>query len=372
MKENKNIDQLYLKKAMRLARKGAGYTSPNPLVGAFVVKNGEVFGRGFHRQFGGPHAEVFALQEAKENAAGSTLYVNLEPCVHFGNTPPCVDRIIETGISKVVISNRDPNPLVNGSGIRRLREAGIEVNLSVCEREGLILNEAYFTAMSKNRPFVILKWAQSIDGKITGQNKKSAWISNEKSRKAVHKLRKEVDAILVGAGTVNHDNPQLTVRSVKGAQPWRLILSRKLSVNRKSQLFNDEFVSKTAIFTLEKKTEKRNYFQDKGVQVILLEPDRNGDADLSQILSWMMEKQLISLLVEGGKEVLTSFFTAGLVDKLMIFVAPKLFGRGIEAIGGPALGTGKDVIEPKLTKFRKVGSDILFEAYLSEIPCSQD
>ncbi len=372
MIESISSDLLFMKDVIRLARKGAGYTSPNPMVGALVVKNGKVLGRGYHRRFGGPHAEVYALEEAGGETKGATLYVNLEPCVHFGNTPPCADRVIEAGISKVVVGNRDPNPLVNGAGVRKLREAGIEVTLSVYEKQGAALNEAYFTYIVRKRPFVILKWAQSLDGRIATQNNKSQWISNEKSRKMVHKIRREADAILVGAGTVHYDDPLLTVRYVKGKQPWRLVVTRKLSINPESRLFNDGFVAKTVIFTLEKNSKNRKSFQDKGITVIVMDPDPDGNINTAQILSWMSEKQLMSLLVEGGKEVLTYFLTAGLVDKLMVFIAPKLFGQGLDAIGDLAIRSMKDIIKPEQSKFRKVGSDILFEAYLKKNPCLQD
>lgn len=372
MTESLTSDLIYMKEVNRLARRGAGSTSPNPMVGALVVKNGEVLGRGYHRKFGGPHAEVYALKEAGGKSKGATLYINLEPCVHFGNTPPCADRVIEAGISKVVLSNRDPNPLVNGAGVRKLREAGIKVKLSVGEKQGAVLNEAYFTYVVRKRPFVTLKWAQSLDGRIATQSNKSQWITNEKSRKIVHKIRSEADAILVGAGTVNYDDPELTVRYVKGKQPWRLIVTRKLSVNPESRLFNDVFAPKTVIFTLEKNGKKRKIFQDKGITVKIMDPDSDGYINLAHILSWMWEKQLISLLVEGGKELLTFFLSAGLADKLMVFIAPKLFGHGLDAIGDLAISSMKDVIKPEQPKFHKVGSDILFEAYLKKNPCLQD
>jgi len=364
MRKNLDKDQYYIKKTFQLARKGAGYTSPNPLVGAILVNNDEVVGQGCHKNYGGPHAEIFALEQAGKEAKGATLYVNLEPCSHFGQTPPCVDRVIETGISKVVISNCDPNPLVNGSGIRKLKDAGIKVKLSVLEEEGLKLNEAYFTYVIQQRPFVILKWAQSIDGRIATKNYESSWISNEKSRKIVHEIRRDVDAVLVGVGTVNHDNPQLTVRHINGKQPWRLILDRELEITLNSQIILDKFAQQTVIFTTEKNQEKINKVQKNGVQVVVLET--KSDQMISQILTWMAKRKMISLLVEGGGEVLTSFLKADLVDKLMVFVAPKLLGQGINAVGDLSVLSMNEIINLKNTKFQKVGSDMLIEAYLKD------
>ena len=366
MEQILKIDQFFMKRALRLAYRGVGKTSPNPMVGTVVVKNEEVVGQGYHKKYGGPHAEIYALDQAKEKTKGATLYVNLEPCSHFGNTPPCVDRVIKAGISRVVICNQDPNPLVSGGGVQKLEEAGINVQLSVLEEEGLRLNEAYFTFITQKRPFVILKWAQSLDGKIATKTKESAWISNEKSRKIAHQLRKEVDAVLVGAGTVIKDNPRLTVRHVKGRQPWRLVLDQNLEINLDVNLLNDDFYSKTVIFTSSENLVKIKEIQQKNIEVVSLKLEKNGFIDLSQITNWMAEKRMISLLVEGGSQVLTSFIKAGLGDKLMVFVAPKLFGTGIDAVCDLDVQKMDQIINLKNSKYKKLGSDILMEAYFKE------
>lgn len=354
-----------MKKAFSLAKRGAGNTSPNPLVGAVVVKNGDIVGQGYHKQYGGPHAEVFALEQAGGRAKGAVLYVNLEPCSHHGKTPPCVDRVIQAGVDRVVISNRDPNPLVDGGGIEKLKAAGIDVTLSVLEETGRKLNEAYFTFITQKRPFVILKWAQSLDGRIATLHHDSSWISNEKSRKIVHELRKNVAAVLVGSGTVNDDNPQLTVRHVKGKQPLRLVLDRHLEINPDSQLLHDPFAEKTVIFTVAEDPEKSSRLQSDGARVIRLHPDRNGNINLNDVTGWLTAELHSSLLVEGGREVLTSFLKAGLADKIWVFIAPKLIGRGIEAVGDLDVRSMRDVIALHEVKIKNIAGDFLYEAYLN-------
>lgn len=354
-----------MRKAMRLARKGEGSTSPNPLVGAVVVKQENIVGEGFHHQFGGPHAEVFALNSAGSNAYGSDLYVNLEPCNHFGKTPPCVDRVIESGITRVVISNRDPNPIVNGAGLKKLRDAGISIETDVLADDGEKLNEAYFKFVRTGKPFVILKWAQSLDGRIATRSFDSNWISNVKSRRKVHQLRKSVDAVLVGSGTLNHDDPQLTVRHVKGKQPWRIVVTDNLDVPIESKLFSDKFKTKTVIFSTESDAKKIARFESLGVNLEILKNGIGGDSTFNQILEWMSKKNLISLLVEGGKSMITSFIKTGLADKLMIFIAPKLIGEGIEAVGDLAIQTMMDSAELKMVTHKKYGTDILVEGYLN-------
>ena len=348
---------------MKLAKKGEGSTSPNPLVGTVVVKDGQIVGEGYHRNYGGSHAEVFALNNAGSDAYRSDLYVNLEPCNHYGKTPPCVKRVIESGVSRVIIANLDPNPMVNGAGLKKLQDAGISIETNILADDGEKLNEAYFKYARTGKPFVILKWAQSLDGRIATRSFHSSWISNEKSRKKVHQLRKSVDAVLIGAGTVKHDNPQLTVRHVKGKQPWRIVVSRNLDIPFESKLFNDEFRNKTVVFTAKTDAKKINKFEKLGVHLEFIN-NENDRSTFNQILEWMSKKNLISLLVEGGKSILTSFIKTGLADKLMIFVAPKLIGEGIDAIGDLSIHSMMDSTELKKTSYKKIGTDILIEGYL--------
>lgn len=352
-----------MRRVMKLAKKGEGSTSPNPLVGTVVVKDGQIVGEGYHRNYGGSHAEVFALNNAGSDAYRSDLYVNLEPCNHYGKTPPCVKRVIESGVSRVIIANLDPNPMVNGAGLKKLQDAGISIETNILADDGEKLNEAYFKYVRTGKPFVILKWAQSLDGRIATRSFHSSWISNEKSRKKVHQLRKSVDAVLIGAGTVKHDNPQLTVRHVKGKQPWRIVVSRNLDIPFESKLFNDEFRNKTVVFTAKTDAKKINKFEKLGVHLEFIN-NENDRSTFNQILEWMSKKNLISLLVEGGKSILTSFIKTGLADKLMIFVAPKLIGEGIDAIGDLSIHSMMDSTELKKTSYKKIGTDILIEGYL--------
>lgn len=352
-----------MRRVMKLAKKGEGSTSPNPLVGTVVVKDGQIVGEGYHRNYGGSHAEVFALNNAGSDAYRSDLYVNLEPCNHYGKTPPCVKRVIESGVSRVIIANLDPNPMVNGAGLKKLQDAGISIETNILADDGEKLNEAYFKYARTGKPFVILKWAQSLDGRIATRSFQSNWISNEKSRKKVHQLRKSVDAVLIGAGTVKHDNPQLTVRHVKGKQPWRIVVSRNLDIPFESKLFNDEFRNKTVVFTAKTDAKKINKFEKLGVHLEFIN-NENDRSTFNQILEWMSKKNLISLLVEGGKSILTSFIKTGLADKLMIFVAPKLIGEGIDAIGDLSIHSMMDSTELKKTSYKKIGTDILIEGYL--------
>ncbi len=353
-----------MQRAIRLARKAEGDTSPNPMVGAVVVKEGRIIGEGFHRRFGGPHAEVDALDRAGTDAKGAELYVNLEPCSHFGKTPPCVDRVIQSGVSRVVISNRDPNPLVNGAGLRKLSEAGIETILDVLPDDGEKLNEAYFKFIRTGKPFVVLKWAQTIDGRIATGTGDSRWISSQASRKFTHQLRRAADAVLVGSGTVQNDNPQLTVRHVKGRQPWRIVLDHRLDIRLDSTILNDDFRSKTVVFTANQDSSTIEPLQAKGVEVEFAAGGNEGRIDLDAVSKWMVKNQLISLLVEGGRRVITSYLRSGVVDKIMVFVAPKLMGKGIDAVGDLGIEAMQYVRMMKNVSYRKVGPDILVEAYL--------
>ena len=255
-----------------MPRKGKGLVSPNPLVGAIIVKNGKIIGRGYHKKYGGDHAEVNAIKNSKEDIAGSTLYCNLEPCCHTNKqTPPCVPLIIEKKIKRVVISNLDPNKQVNGDGVRQLRKAGIEVDTGVLEEEGKVLNKFYFKYASEKLPYITLKIAQSIDGNISEAKNKQTWLTGKESIKYVHQLRNEYDAVLVGAGTIKSDDPQLNVREIKGRNPIRVIIDGKLSIPLKSKILNSTDPEKTWIFTSYSSDEKKvkrivergiNIFQD--------------------------------------------------------------------------------------------------------------
>ncbi|MGM0446325.1 MAG: bifunctional diaminohydroxyphosphoribosylaminopyrimidine deaminase/5-amino-6-(5-phosphoribosylamino)uracil reductase RibD, partial [Bacillota bacterium] len=262
--QNKD-DKYYMKKTLRLAKKGEGYTSPNPMVGALVVNNGEIVGRGYHKKAGEPHAEVYALDQAEQKATGATLYVNLEPCCHFGKTPACSLKVIKSGIKRLVVAMEDPNPLVAGEGISQLEEAGIEIKAGVLEKEAKLLNEVFIKYITEKLPFVYLKSGQTIDGFLATSTGDSRWVTNKKARLYGHKLRHKVDAILVGVNTVLNDNPRLTTRleDKKGIDPIRVVLDSKLKTPIDADIINQKSESKTIIATTS------NYNKDKYNELII-------------------------------------------------------------------------------------------------------
>lgn len=350
-------------RCFELARKGCGNVSPNPLVGCVIVKNGKIIGNGYHKQFGGPHAEIFALLQARNKAKGATLFVNLEPCAHFGKTPPCVDAIIKSGISNVVIASEDPNPLVSGKGIRRLRENGIQVKCGLLRKEALSLNEKFYKFMRTGYPYVGLKLAQTIDGRIADIKGRSKWITSSHARDYVHCLRSEYDAILVGAKTVLADNSQLTVRTVKRKSPIRIVLDGKLTIPVSKKIFNTH-TAPTWIITSSSAI-KRNR---KKVRLLILKGVRVIDAGIStsirarKILKILAQEGISSVLLEGGSHTVAEFIDQSLVDKLFLFIAPKIFGDGLEGIklNNPRL-LYKEISITNID-VSIIGSDILLKA----------
>ena len=361
--QDKELDQIFMANALHLAQKGSGYVSPNPLVGCVVVKNGTIIGRGFHKYFGGPHAEVYALRQAGKNAKGATLYVNLEPCNHFGKTPPCTDLIIKKGIKRVVIGMKDPNPLVSGKGIAQLRKSKIKVDVGILQSECKKLNEIFTKFITTHKPFVALKIAQTINGKLSLESKRLKWITNDLSRNLVHKFRSIYDAVLVGAGTVNQDNPKLTVRHMHGRNPIRIIIDGPLSVNIRSKIFSQKgktilLVSKKIV---KKKKNKLIYLQNKGVNVIELPSDKKYYIKINKILKVMAEKGITSILVEGGAEIFREFIKTKLVDKVYIFIAPLVTSNGDVSL----TEWTKDQFFLRLqnVEVRNIKDDIFIEAY---------
>ena len=355
----------YMKSALRLARKGLGRTSPNPMVGALVVRKGVVVGQGFHQKAGGPHAERMALDDAGEKAKGATLYLNLEPCNHFGRTPPCTQLILERGISKVVFGMTDPNPRVKGGGAEWLRSQGVEVISGVLEQECRRLNEFFIKWIITGRPFVVLKAAVSLDGRIATRTGDSKWISNERSRRLVHRLRNEVDGVLVGIGTVMKDDPLLTVRLPKGKikDPLRIVIDPRLRISPKARILNDN--GKTLIVTgNQAPSGKKKRLESQGTEIFSL-PEREGRFSIKDMLTELGQRGLTSLLVEGGAEVYASFLNEGQVDKLVLFIAPLLVGgqKAKGMIGGKGVARITEAIRLKEMKFKAWAGDILVEAY---------
>ena len=363
-------DDLFMSLALRLAARGIGYTSPNPMVGAVVVKGGQVVGKGYHRKAGTPHAEIHALENAGDQAKSATLYVTLEPCNHQGRTPPCTVAILKSGIRRVVVGCVDPNPQVAGGGVEFLRKQGIRVDVGVLEEKCFRLNEPFIKHVTTGLPLVIAKMAASLDGKIATHLGDSHWISNERSRRFVHKLRHEVDAILVGVGTVVADNPKLTTRLAgrKGINPLRIILDTHLRTPVDSSVVNETEEAPTIIATGPKPYKKRmEALERKGVEVLSL-PLERGRVSLPQLVKHLGDRHITSLLVEGGAEVHGGFFYDNLVDKVYLFFAPKIIGgnRAVPMVGGIGVEKVVEALVLSKLRLRRFGDDIMIEGYLQD------
>lgn len=316
-----HLDERFMKRAMELAVSGKGHVSPNPLVGCVIVHDNVIIGEGWHKKYGEAHAEVNAMESVQNKSIlkESTVYVNLEPCSHFGKTPPCADLLIKHQVKRVVVANLDTNPVVAGDGVKKLRAAGMEVITGILEKEGRELNRRFFTFMEKKRPYIILKWAETLDGFIAHDNYDSKWISNEYSRQLVHKWRSEEDAVLVGTKTVFHDNPELTVRDWTGRNPVRVVLDRFLRLSDKLHIFDRS--QRTICYNVLKHEEHAN------LSLIRLE-----EADfIKHVLDDLLKQKIQSVIVEGGATTLQLFLDAGLWDEARIFVSDKSFGKGIRA-----------------------------------------
>jgi len=328
-------DREYMKRALDLAARAIGRTSPNPVVGAVVVKDGEVVGEGYHEGAGRPHAEVCALKAAGEKAHGATLYVTLEPCCHHGRTPPCTDAIISAGVKRVVAAMVDPDPRVRGRGLDLLRKAGVDISVGLLACKAVELNEPFVTFKTLGRPMVILKWAMTLDGKIASRTGASRWITGEEARRVVHRLRDRYDAVCVGVGTVLADDPALTCRIPGGRNPVRVVLDSNLRTPQGALVIGRD--GRCLIFTASDNREKRERLEEAGATVVRVAPTCAG-VDISEVLARLGDMGILSLLVEGGAQVHGSFVAAGLVDRVYAFVSPKLMGG--KTAPGPVGGPG--------------------------------
>ncbi len=363
-----DFDIKMMQKALKLAKKGKAWVSPNPMVGAVIVKDGEIVGKGYHRKFGGPHAEVYAIKRAGEKAKGATMYVTLEPCCHYGKTPPCTERIIEAGIIRVVTCMKDPYLEVSGKGIDTLRDAGIEVEVGLLEAKARIINEHFLKKADTGKCWVTLKMAQTVDGKIATSTGHSKWITCEKSRKKVHMLRAMHDAILVGAGTVNSDDPSLTVRNVKGKNPVRVVLDTNLTISPDCKLLNTPDEAQTLIFTSVEDTSSLSSGNGSNVKIFNVEKDSEENLNVNQVLEILSEEGIGAVLVEGGSKIWTSFLEKDLVDAVDIFMAPMLMGKGISTIGDLSIEKVSQAIKLKNFQWEKVDRDIHLFATLDRNP----
>ncbi len=360
-------DEYWMRRVLHLAGRGAGRTSPNPMVGAVLVKAGRVVGEGYHAKAGEPHAEVIALRQAGAEASGATLYVNLEPCTHYGRTPPCAPQVIRAGVKRAVIGMEDPNPAVHGRGIRKLQRAGIEVRVGSLGDACRKLNEAFCKYIVEGKPFVILKVAATLDGKIAARDGDSKWISGETSRRFVHQLRNRVDGVVVGVGTVLRDDPLLTARIKGGRDPLRIILDSRLRVPEGAKVLQD-FPSRTMIaVTKEAPRNKIKRFEDRGIR-ILINPSKEGRVDLACLLSRLGGMGLTNLLVEGGSQVSGALLDDRLFDKLLLFLSPRLLGdpEAVGIFGGKGSERLRDALSLKKVRTRRFGEDILVEGYVKE------
>ena len=353
-------DEHYMKMALNLAKRGAPWTRPNPLVGAVIVKKGRIIGKGYHRCCGENHAEINAIENAEEPIRDSTVYINLEPCSHRGRTPPCVDRLVAEKPARVVIGTVDPNPLVSGRGVATLKRNGIETRVGVLEEQCREINEIFFKFIRTRIPFVTLKFAQSIDGKIATATGHSRWISSEPSRIFAHRLRSFHEAILVGSGTVVKDDPELTCRLVKGRDPLRVIVDSKLKIPLKTRVLQEQDRVKTLVFTAAGHDRKKMAaLSDLGIEVKVA---GTKQVDLSAVLQELGKRQVSSLLVEGGAAVITSFVREGLADRIIIISAPKIFGKGTDAIGELAVRKVDQAIPLIIRRVSRKDGDIIVDA----------
>jgi diaminohydroxyphosphoribosylaminopyrimidine deaminase/5-amino-6-(5-phosphoribosylamino)uracil reductase len=363
-------DETYMKLALAYAKKGCGWVNPNPMVGAVVVKEGRVIGAGYHRRYGGLHAERNALTSCTESPQGATLYVTLEPCCHFGKNPPCTDAILQSGIRRVVIGSTDPNPLVAGKGIQILRDHGIEVTEGVLREACTTLNEVFFHFIQARTPYVVMKYAMTMDGKIATRSGQSKWITDEAARQRVQEDRHRYSGIMVGIGTILTDDPLLTCRLPDGKNPVRIICDSRLRTPLNSRVVQTAGQVPTILATCSSNEACARPYREAGCEVLVL-PSKAGHVDLQELMTVLGEKQIDSILLEGGGTLNWSALQSGIVHKVQAYVAPKLFGG--TAAKSPVEGDGVESPEqafrlapPRITQ---IGDDLLLESKV--LPCSQ-
>lgn len=355
----------YMQRALALAANGRGRTAPNPLVGAVIVKDGQIVGEGWHRVYGGPHAEVEALTAAKDQARGATMYVTLEPCAHYGKTPPCTEAIIKAGISRVLVAMPEPSRVARG-GAEILRQAGIVVESGLCEAEATRLNRFFLHYVRNAKPYVIAKCAMTLDGYIATRSYDSKWITNETARRRAHALRHEVSAILVGAGTVKQDNPSLTARfEADSPDPVRLVLAPHADVDPKANVFTVASDAKGCLIVRADIDDSLlEPYLAAGVEVLKIPPAKDGALDLNALLLQLGEKGLTSLLVEGGSATLGHFFQAGVVNECRFFIAPKILGgQGLPVTSGRGPALISDAKKFYRTETEILDGDVLISVY---------
>jgi len=360
-------DIRFMKQAIKLSKKGYGFVNPNPLVGAVIVKNGKVIGKGYHGYFGGPHAEVSAIKNATEDVKEATIYVTMEPCNHFGKTPPCTNLLIKGKFKRVVIGMTDPNELVNGKGIKKLQDAGIKVDSGILEDDIKTLNEAYIKFITSKLPFCTLKTAMTLDGKISTYTGDSKWISNENSRKCVHELRHRYAAIMVGVNTVLKDDPLLTDRSdfKKKNHPVRIIVDSKGRTPVTAKVLNSGEAKTIIAVSDMAETITIKAIKKKGAEIIVC-PEKNKKVDLAYLIRKLGERGIDSILLEGGSTLNFSAIQEGIVDKVYSFISPKMFGgdNAITPVGGSGFEKVDEAITLNIKNVKRFDEDLMIEAYM--------
>jgi diaminohydroxyphosphoribosylaminopyrimidine deaminase / 5-amino-6-(5-phosphoribosylamino)uracil reductase len=361
---SEEFDRAMMQRCLDLAQRALGKTAPNPLVGSVIVREGEIVGEGFHPQAGQPHAEVFALRQAGDRAKGASLYVNLEPCNHYGQTPPCSEAVVAAGISRVVVGMVDPNPKVAGGGIARLRQAEIEVVVGVEETACQKLNEAFVHRILYKRPFGILKYAMTLDGKIAASSGHSAWVTSPSARQEVHRLRVGCDAVVVGGSTVRRDNPQLTTHGMATHNPLRVVMSRSLDLPEQANLWQVEQAPTLLLTEVGVRPDFQATLRHKGVEVVefaALTPDA--------AMAYFYDRGFLSILWECGGTLAASAIAAGAVQKILAFIAPKIIG-GTDAptpVGDLGFGKMTEALVLKDVTWRSIEVDWLVEGYLNQV-----
>ena len=351
-------DERWMREALRLAKKGAGRTSPNPAVGAVVVRGGRALGRGWHRRAGGPHAEIYALRNAGSRARGATLYLTLEPCAHHGRTGPCVEAVLAAKCSRVVIGTIDPNPRVRGRGLARLRRAGVQVDVGVLADECRELNEDFEKFITTGAPFVVLKLALTLDGRIATRTGDSRWVTSAPARRRVHELRDRLDAVLVGSGTVLADDPRLTCRIPGGRNPLRVVLDGRLRVPLGARVFDRD--ARTRVYARSAKGAKAARLRARGVEVRSGGGSRAGA--LRRVLRDLARDGVKSVLIEGGALLAARALRDRVVDRLLLFVAPKLIGAdGVPAVASLATRRMKEALALEISSIERLGPDLLIQ-----------
>ncbi|MAE42699.1 riboflavin biosynthesis protein RibD [Candidatus Woesearchaeota archaeon] len=346
--------------AINLAEKSRGYVSPNPLVGCIIVKRGKIVGKGYHKKYGQEHAEINAIKSAGKKANNATMYVNIEPCSHWGKTPPCTEKVVEAGIREVIVGMEDPNPLVDG--YRELKFRGLKTRIGILREQAKKLNEVYIKYAKSKKPFVILKLAMSLDGKIATSTGDSKYITSREARTYVHQIRNDVDAVMIGINTITRDNPLLDSRLIKGKNPIKVIVDSTLKISEKSKVLKDP--SKVIIATTKKALKKKiDKLHQKGVTVLILKP-KKGLVDLKELIKELGKSEITSIMIEGGAELSGNAIKEGIVNKILMFTAPKLIGNGLGPIKNLGIKKVNKAIKLKNISTKNIGKDILVIGYL--------